>query len=181
MTLQFIGPIISFWVYNRRTIVLNDHKTVRELLERRANIYSDRPKSWMYHELCNRGKSVFNISSLDSRHGKYRRLLRNELSGRAIREYHSLLEDQADVFVQSLTNEPQAFQQHLRRCGTLTVHLHPALIPAQKRSCSYYESSLWLYNCRESRSLCWCGGRGSQDLWMGPGSRSLDRRLLSRW
>lgn len=120
---QYLGPIISFWVYNQRIIVLNDHKSVRELLDRRANIYSDRPKSWMFHELCGRGKSVFNISSLDSRHSKYRKLMQHELSGRAIREYHSLLESEADIFVESLTKEPHAFQQHLRRYDIIIMSM----------------------------------------------------------
>ncbi|KAJ3566607.1 hypothetical protein NP233_g6886 [Leucocoprinus birnbaumii] len=37
-------PIISFRIYNRVVIVLNDAKSVSDLLERRANLYSDRPK-----------------------------------------------------------------------------------------------------------------------------------------
>ncbi|KAJ3913952.1 cytochrome P450 [Lentinula edodes] len=118
---HYQSPVISFWIYNRRTVVLNDHESVRELLHKRASIYSDRPKSWMFHELCGRGKSVFNISSLDSRHGKYRRLLQHGLSGRAVPEYHELLESEADVFVQSLTREPHAFQHHFRRNAAAVI------------------------------------------------------------
>ncbi|KAF9070749.1 cytochrome P450 [Rhodocollybia butyracea] len=69
----------------------------------------------MYHELCDRGKSVFNISSLDSRHSKYRRLLKHGLSGRAIRE------SEAHSFVQSLAREPGKFQHHLRRNAAAVI------------------------------------------------------------
>ena len=63
---------------------------------------------------------MFNISSLDSRHGKYRRLLKDGLGGGAIREYRDLLESEAEVFVQSLAQEPEAFQHHLRRSDVTT-------------------------------------------------------------
>ncbi|KIK64003.1 hypothetical protein GYMLUDRAFT_161640 [Collybiopsis luxurians FD-317 M1] len=112
---HYQSSVISLRVYNRLLIVLNDHRSVRDLLDKRASIYSDRPKSWMYHELCGRGSSVFNISSQDGRHGKYRRLLKSGLGDGAIREYHDLLESEADVLVQSLAREPEAFQHHLRR------------------------------------------------------------------
>ncbi|KAJ3786750.1 cytochrome P450, partial [Lentinula aff. detonsa] len=112
---HYQSPVISFWVYNRRTVVLNDHKSVRDLLDKRASLYSDRPKSWMYHELCGRGQSVFNISSLDSRHGKYRKLIQHGLSGRSICSYHDLLDNEANIFVESMTREPKAFQHHIRR------------------------------------------------------------------
>ncbi|KAJ4474472.1 cytochrome P450 [Lentinula aciculospora] len=118
---HYQSPIISFWIYNRRIIVLNDQKSVRDILDKRAPLYSDRPKSWMYHELCGRGKSVFNISSLDKRHGKYRRLLQHGLSGRAIREYHDLLDNEANVFVESMIQEPDTFQHHLRRNAAAVI------------------------------------------------------------
>ncbi|KAF5391109.1 hypothetical protein D9757_003068 [Collybiopsis confluens] len=118
---HYKSPVISFWVYNRRTIVLNDHKSIRDLLDMRANSYSDRPKSWMYHDLCGRGNTVFNISSLDNRHAMYRRLLKHGLSGRAIREYHGLLENEADVLVDGLAQEPESFQHHLRRNAAAVI------------------------------------------------------------
>ncbi|KAJ3772789.1 cytochrome P450 [Lentinula raphanica] len=112
---HYQSPVISFWIYNRRTVVLNNHKSVRELLDKRAILYSDRPKSWMYHELCGRGDSVFNISSLDPRHGTYRRLIRHGLSGRALEGYHELLENEANIFIELMTQKPGEFQHHLRR------------------------------------------------------------------
>lgn len=109
------GPVISFRVYNRRVVVLNDSRSVKELLNRRANLYSDRPKAWMYHELCARGKSVFNISSLDDRHKQYRRLLGNGLGAQATQYYWPILESAVDNFIEELQSAPRRYQAHLRR------------------------------------------------------------------
>lgn len=117
------GPIISFRLYNRLVVVLNDHKSVHELLNRRADNYSDRPKSWMYHELCGRGKSVFNISSLDARHRRYRKILHSGLSPTATKnEYVELLERNALTLVNGFMESPNEFEKHIRRWG-------PSILP----------------------------------------------------
>ena len=111
-----LDSMISFKVYNRRMLILNDHISIRDLLDKRASIYSDRPKSWMYHHLCERGNSVFNISSTDPKHKQYRRILHSGLAPRATRKYHHILEDEAKVLLCGFRNAPQDFQKHLRRC-----------------------------------------------------------------
>ena len=114
-TQNCVAPIISFRVYNRWTIVLNSATAVHDLLEKRASIYSDRPKSWMYHEICNRKKSVFNISSSDDRHKQYRKLLQTGLSARATREYWPLLQSEAVRLLESFSSSPERYEKHIRR------------------------------------------------------------------
>lgn len=106
---------MSFRVYNRWIVVINDATAVRDLLERRANIYSDRPKSWMYHELCDRKKSVFNVSSRDERHMHYRKLLKNGLGSRVIPEYWPILEAEVDVLLQGLAQSSEDYTNIIRR------------------------------------------------------------------
>ncbi|KAF8878783.1 cytochrome P450 [Infundibulicybe gibba] len=115
---QFESYIISFRVYNRLIIVLNNAESVKELLERRANIYSDRPKSWMYHEICDRGKSIFNISSSDARHRQYRKILRGELGSSGTKAYWPLLESEVGKLLTGLRNSPEKYQGHIRRNAT---------------------------------------------------------------
>ncbi|THU95602.1 cytochrome P450 [Dendrothele bispora CBS 962.96] len=112
---SFKSPIIFFRTYNRQVVVLNDLKSVRDLLVKRASIYSDRPYSWMYFNICGREKTVFNISSSSKRHTHYRKLLHNGINGRAIRNYWSLLEDEATVLVNRIVESPEKYQQHLRQ------------------------------------------------------------------
>ncbi|KAG7441817.1 cytochrome P450 [Guyanagaster necrorhizus] len=115
------SSVISFLIYNRRVIVLNDSKSVHDLLDKRANIYSDRPKAWMYHEICARGKSVFNISSLDSRHKQYRRLLQEGVGAMATLQYSSLLDAMADMMVEGFIDSPEKYVHHLRRNSAAVI------------------------------------------------------------
>lgn len=106
--------VISFRVYNRRTIILSSANAVRDLLEQRATIYSDRPNSWMFHEICDRKKSIFNISSLDPRHKQYRRLIHNGLSARATQEYWPLLQSEASKLLDRFFASPDEYEKHIR-------------------------------------------------------------------
>ncbi|KAF8231177.1 cytochrome P450 [Tricholoma matsutake] len=117
----FGDAVISFRVYNRRIIVLNSATAVRDLLEQRAAIYSDRPKSWMFHEICDRKKSVFNISSSDARHSQYRRLMHTGLSARATREYWPLLQSEAVKLLDGLFSSPDKYENHIRTNATAVI------------------------------------------------------------
>ena len=107
-------PLISFRVYNRRTIVLNNATAVRDLLEQRSSIYSDRPKSWMFHEICDRKHTIFNISSLNPRHKQYRKLIHTSLSARGTQEYWPLLQSEAVKLLDGLLTSPDQYERHVR-------------------------------------------------------------------
>ncbi|THH13596.1 hypothetical protein EW146_g6645 [Bondarzewia mesenterica] len=106
------GDVISFRVYNRRLVVLNTRKAVHDLLNKRAILYSDRPKLWMVHDLCGRGRTVFNISGTDERHRRYRKVLHNGLSPRATQEYAGILEEETKVLIQGIEEAPQRLEGH---------------------------------------------------------------------
>jgi len=110
----FLDPIISFRVYNRRIVILNNATTVRDLLQQRAAIYSDRPKSWMFHEICDRKKAIFNISSLDTRHGQYRKLMHTSLNSRATQKYWPLLQSEVVKLLEALSSSPDQYDNHIR-------------------------------------------------------------------
>ncbi|KAJ7149440.1 cytochrome P450 [Mycena crocata] len=112
---RYGGPILSFRVFNRLTLVLNTHTAVHDLLERRAANYSGRPISWMYQVICRRANSVFNISASHPRHKMYRRLLQRGLSADPSKQYWPILEDEMDVLVHGFRETPERFEHHMRR------------------------------------------------------------------
>lgn len=114
-TCPLSDPVISFRVYNRRTIVLNDVTSVQSLLDKRASIYSDRPLSWMYNKICDRGKAVFMISSLNERHKQYRKLLQVGLGARPTKEFWPLLQQEVTQLLEGLVSTPEEFEHHVRR------------------------------------------------------------------
>lgn len=110
-----IGSLLFFRVYNRQTIILNNANAVRDLFERRANIYSDRPRSWMFHEICGRKNTVFNISSLNARHKQYRRILQSGLGSQATQDYWPLLDEAIADLLDGLSTSPEKYERHIRR------------------------------------------------------------------
>ncbi|KAF9261282.1 cytochrome P450 [Marasmius fiardii PR-910] len=112
---SFCTNILYFRVYNRDFIVLNDHTAVHDLLNSRAGIYSDRPKAWMFFELCARENAVFNISATSPRHSQYRRLLQTRLSGQAIKEMYQVLTDESERMVHAIASSPSDYEKHIRR------------------------------------------------------------------
>ncbi|KAF9498005.1 cytochrome P450 [Pleurotus eryngii] len=118
---KYRSPLVSFRVYNRRTIVLNTREAIHDLLNKRAHMYSDRPKSWMYHVLCGRGNSVFNISASNERHARYRKLIQSGLGARAAKKYWELLEAEVDNLLQGFRRSPQDFEKHIRRNAAAVI------------------------------------------------------------
>ncbi|KAG6811069.1 hypothetical protein H0H92_009129 [Tricholoma furcatifolium] len=114
-------PLISFRVYTRQIVVLGDAACVHDLLEKRSNIYSDRPRSPMYYDVCDRGKAIFNISSLDNRHRQYRKLLNSGLSARATQEYWPLIQSELDILLQGCVKSPRDYEKHIRRNAAAVI------------------------------------------------------------
>lgn len=109
--------MISFRVYNRRIIVINSASAVHDLLDKRAQIYSDRPLSWMYGVLCGRVDSVFNIAH-GPRHRKYRKMLHSGLGARTLWSqggYSAQIEDEVEILIGGLMNAPAEYEKHIRR------------------------------------------------------------------
>lgn len=112
---RFTDAVISFRVYNRTIVVLNSASAITELLEERANIYSDRPMSWMYNVICGRGKAIFNISSENPRHKQYRRILQSGLGARATRDYLHLMQQESKRLALGLLQNPGELVTHVQR------------------------------------------------------------------
>ncbi|KAJ6588504.1 cytochrome P450 [Mycena capillaripes] len=102
------GPIVTLRVFNRTHIILNSAKTATDLLDSRSGIYSDRPISWM-SKLAGRGSAIFNLSSLDTRFPRYRKMFHSGLNRRALHAYRSTQEHQLKVLLKGLADSPDKF------------------------------------------------------------------------
>ena len=122
-----VGPVISFRVYNRRIVVLNSPEAVEALLEKRQDIYSERPMSWMYNVICARGKSVFNIDSSNSRHRQYRRLIQTGLGARSTRSYIPLVQTESMKLAEALLHKPSDLIRHAQRYALHLAHPRPKI------------------------------------------------------
>ncbi|KAF8915153.1 cytochrome P450 [Mucidula mucida] len=118
------GPVVHLRTFGKSTIILNTAQAVQDLMEARATIYSDRPKSWMYGELCGRKLNVFWLPYDSPRFKVYRRLLHFGLSPRATQSYRSIMEYETRTLLQNLKKNPESFISHLRRnAGAMILNI----------------------------------------------------------
>ncbi|KAJ2915605.1 hypothetical protein MD484_g4790, partial [Candolleomyces efflorescens] len=112
---QKYGPIFSYSVLGKRTVVISSHKIAVDLLEERSSIYSDRPFNWMGGELANRKHNAFQISTTDPNFKIYRRLMHGGLNPRVSRDYLPIQTEELHTFMKELESKPQNFKQSIKR------------------------------------------------------------------
>ncbi|TDL25716.1 cytochrome P450 [Rickenella mellea] len=112
---RIYGPVVYFSVFGRELVILNNAETVFDLMDKRSNIYSDRPMAWMFQKLAGMELAVFNISSEHDRFKTYRKLMHGGLNQRAIVTYHNIMQDYACQFIEGLESTPERFVHHIRK------------------------------------------------------------------
>ena len=124
---QILGDILSFRVFGQVIVVLNSIKSTRDLLDRRGDIYSDRPVTPIFEMY------VFSCSTFSqhlmkvrmkwewlvqlARYGESwregRKLLDRGLRTGALAVYQPMLQTKAHVLLIHLLEDPDAWNAHL--------------------------------------------------------------------
>ncbi|KAJ7177912.1 cytochrome P450 [Mycena filopes] len=107
------GPLITLRTFHHTQLILNSAKSALDLLERRSGVYSDRPVSWMAH-LAGRDETMFQLSSLDARFPKYRKMLHSGLNRRATQLYRPTQDHQLRVLLRGLAERPERFVVYIK-------------------------------------------------------------------
>jgi hypothetical protein len=121
-------------------IVINSLKSTSDLLDRRANIYSDRPRVIVGNEILCGGLfsalmpygDVFVFSSLPKHRGlsvifswrRHRRAAHEALTKSMVCDYHPTYRKEAIILASSILDNPEALTKHLSRASasaTLSV------------------------------------------------------------
>lgn len=111
---QEYGPIYSLMLGTKTLIVLSKDEVVKELLDRRSAIYSDRQDMYIGQTLCSDG-----LRLLMMRYGNTWRRLRKTVHGilniNAARTYvpYQVLENKQMLY--EILREPEQFLDHIRR------------------------------------------------------------------
>ncbi|EIM85912.1 cytochrome P450 [Stereum hirsutum FP-91666 SS1] len=107
------GPIISVSALGQRIVIINSLSIARDLLEKRSNIFSDRPYIPMLDLM---GFDVFNLTmrrfGLEWRAG--RRIADHSLRPAATLTYRPFLVSKNHQLMQQLLRTPDNFVEHLR-------------------------------------------------------------------
>ncbi|KAI1195959.1 putative cytochrome P450 [Nemania serpens] len=108
------GPVYSLMLGSQVMIVLSSDTAIKDLLDKRSGIYSDRMDIYIGQTLASGGKRI-----LMMRYGhtwrQIRRIMHDLLNIHAARSFepYQILESQQMVF--DILNEPDSFAQHIRR------------------------------------------------------------------
>ncbi|KZS88711.1 cytochrome P450 [Sistotremastrum niveocremeum HHB9708] len=120
------GPLIFFHSGSVPYLVLNSQKSLRDLLETRSRIYSDRPSSVMFGELIGAEDSFSRCSSEHPRFNAYRKVTYDEVGPRGVKEHFKVMETNTRRYLNALRKHPKEFRTHVSfRCSRASV-LHAA-------------------------------------------------------
>ncbi|KAH9058308.1 cytochrome P450 [Lactarius vividus] len=98
-------------------LVLNSLKAASELLDRRANIYSGRPRLIMAQEIISGGLMFAILNHIDDRWRRGRRAAHQVLTKVAVRGYHNVLRKEGALLTSALIANPGALEKHFQRAA----------------------------------------------------------------
>ncbi|KAJ3898383.1 cytochrome P450 [Lentinula edodes] len=110
------GPIVYLNIAGQNMIVLGTHKAAADLLDRRANIYSDRPDLIVLNLLT--GGMHWGFARLDDLWKRQRRGAHEALSAQTVKEYFAYQETESVIMLHQMLTDPKNFADHFSRAST---------------------------------------------------------------
>ncbi|KAF8195338.1 cytochrome P450 [Mycena galopus ATCC 62051] len=113
------GPLLYLNVAGQNFVVLGSHRVAADLLDRRAQIYSDHPRNFVS------GLLTGNLAFVFMQHNNLWRRMRREsheaLNKQMAKNYHQYQENEAVLVVHQFMETPRDFDNHLRRAAASLV------------------------------------------------------------
>ncbi|KIM36637.1 hypothetical protein M413DRAFT_54390, partial [Hebeloma cylindrosporum] len=101
-------------IAGQNTVVIGTHKVAADLLDRRASIYSDRPRNIVAAELLT-GGLIFAFAQHNDIWKRMRRGSHEALNNRVAKTYHGFQETETTLLIDHFLKTPKDFDSHLRR------------------------------------------------------------------
>ncbi|KAL4805906.1 cytochrome P450 [Aspergillus unguis] len=135
LSAKYNSPIITFWTGRRPTIWLNTASAASSLLDKRAAIYSSRPRMVVFAEL---GAGQSNLVNMyyGPRWRLHRKLTHMGVGLQMVRKYRGFQNDESRVVALNLLQEPDEYVAHFERYATSVV----SIIGFGRRVASYSDS-----------------------------------------
>lgn len=114
------GPIFTLWIGRKPTLIISDPQIAVDLMEKRSNKYSSRPRMVVMGEIYNGNSSI-----LTQPYGKAwstrRKLLHQALNPKALRLYKPTQEAEASRLCYALLSDPQGWEKQIERFTSSVV------------------------------------------------------------
>ncbi|KAI0032975.1 cytochrome P450 [Vararia minispora EC-137] len=111
------GPIFSFYLGRTPVIVLNNGKAAWDLLEKRGEIYSSRPRNIMGQEIMSRDNWGLGMHYGD-RWRRWRKWQHMCMNAKYARNYRPFQTYESSVLLRDVMNGPQTYKKHFERFAT---------------------------------------------------------------
>jgi hypothetical protein len=136
-TIGLVGDVLSFYVFGQVFVVLNSAQTTKDLLEKRGDIYSDRPVI-PFFDMCVLSIGIPTSQFIFLRMGwnwflpaaRYterwqqgRKVLDRSLRPGAVALYRPMQQSKTRVFLTRLLESPSEWEAHVELSATSTCGL----------------------------------------------------------
>ncbi|KAI0339656.1 cytochrome P450 [Trametopsis cervina] len=111
------GPIYSLNIVGIPVVVIGSAEVAADLLDRRADSFSDRPRFVMGSELMSREKFVL-YTPYNAHFIRLRRAVQDGFSSRAVKAYSPIQEREAAIMLRNFMKDPAGWEQELERASS---------------------------------------------------------------
>lgn len=109
------GDIAHVEILGQHVMVVNSTRTAIEMLDKKSNVYSDRPVLPMAGELCG-WKHALPLLPYGDRFRQYRKNLHHIIGSRAaLKIYHPIEEIETRRFLKRVFTKPDQLREHIRQ------------------------------------------------------------------
>ncbi|KAK3671578.1 hypothetical protein LTR78_008500 [Recurvomyces mirabilis] len=130
---QFDSPVITFWIGRSPTVWINDAKSASEILEKKAAIYSSRPRMVVFAELTEMHQSADPNSKLPGnnlvtmfygeRWRVHRKITHQGVGLQQVRNYRGFQNDESRLVAYDILHDPANFVAYYERYATSVVSI----------------------------------------------------------
>ncbi|KAI0321505.1 cytochrome P450 [Amylostereum chailletii] len=117
---QQYGPVLSLWLGRTPVIVLGTAQAAWDLLDRRSDIYSSRPRFIMAGEILSDNKRGLMMPAGENWR-KFRKVLHGGFHARKADTYRDIQTLESKLLMHQLLHDPKDYEQHIRRYAASVV------------------------------------------------------------
>ncbi|KAI0264165.1 hypothetical protein BC834DRAFT_970895 [Gloeopeniophorella convolvens] len=110
------GDVISVQVPGDVIVILNSHKAAKDLLEKRGDIYLDRPRIPFFEMM--KWEWFLGLARYSDSWRAGRRFLDGGLRPAAALKYRPMQKEKTHLFLRQLLANPQDFRDHIEQCAS---------------------------------------------------------------
>ncbi|ORY66159.1 cytochrome P450 [Pseudomassariella vexata] len=120
-------PLVTVWIGRNPTVWINDAWTASEIFEKRAGIYSSRPRMLVFAELGAGQSNLVNMytftPSQRDRWRVHRKLMHHGVGVQQVRRYRDFQNNESKTVAYDLLSSPEDYVKHFERYATSVVSI----------------------------------------------------------